>query len=80
TKQEAATKAMKITPTDLHDYNLIDDIIDEPLEGAHRKKKESAQAVKEYFLTTLEELNSMNEEERLEKRYNKLTAVGAFSE
>ncbi|CAA6814997.1 MAG: Acetyl-coenzyme A carboxyl transferase alpha chain (EC, partial [uncultured Campylobacterales bacterium] len=42
TKQEAATKAMKITPTDLHDYNLIDDIIDEPLEGAHRKKKESA--------------------------------------
>jgi acetyl-CoA carboxylase carboxyl transferase subunit alpha len=79
-KVEQATKALKITPSDLIDYKLIDDIIDEPLIGAHRDKEGAAKALKEYYLKSLEELRALSVEEMLEKRYDKLTKVGAFAE
>ncbi len=78
-KQEQATKALKITAEDLKDLNLIDDVINEPLVGAHRDKKGAAEAVKEYFLSQVKELSSMSSEERLEKRYEKLMSLGSFS-
>ncbi len=79
-KGEAATKALKITSKDLKELGLIDDIIDEPLIGAHRDKKESANALKIYFLDSLRTLEELSAQERLELRYNKLTSVGAFKE
>jgi acetyl-CoA carboxylase carboxyl transferase subunit alpha len=79
-KAEAATNAMKITSADLKELNLIDDIINEPLIGAHRAKDAAAEAIKEYFLTELKALRALSEEERMEQRYTKLTAPGAFSE
>jgi len=42
TKVETATKALKITPSDLLEHKLIDDILDEPLIGAHRDKATAA--------------------------------------
>ena len=79
-KAEAATNAMKITSADLKELDLIDDIIDEPLIGAHREKEAAAHAISEYFLRQLKELRSMSEEERMDARYAKLTKPGAFSE
>lgn len=79
-KVEAATNAMKITSRDLKDLGLIDDIIDEPLIGAHRDKDGAANAIKEYFLKSLNELKAMSNEERMELRYKKLISIGAFSE
>ncbi len=79
-KVEAATKALKITSKDLKDLDLVDDIIEEPLIGAHRDKEGSANAIRAYFLSTVEELGALSVEERRERRYNKLTSVGAFSE
>jgi len=79
-KVEAATNAMKITSADLKELGLIDDIINEPLIGAHRAKDAAAEAIKEYFLSELKVLQNMSEEERMEKRYAKLVAPGAFSE
>ncbi len=58
-KQENATKAMKITAEDLYELKLIDAIIDEPIIGAHRDKISSANAIKEYFLNSLKELNNI---------------------
>lgn len=80
TKVEAATKALKITSADLKSLDLIDDVIDEPLIGAHRDKEGAADAIGEYFLKTLRELREMNASERLQKRYDRLTGVGAFTE
>jgi len=80
TKAEAATNAMKITSSDLKELNLIDDIIDEPLIGAHRDRDASAAAIAEYFLQSVRSLREMSEEERMDARYAKLTGVGAFSE
>ncbi len=79
-KVEAATNAMKITSGDLKKLGLIDDVIDEPLIGAHRDKDGAVAAMREYLLSSIKELRSMSDEQRMELRYNKLTAVGAFSE
>jgi acetyl-CoA carboxylase carboxyl transferase subunit alpha len=79
-KVEQATKALKITPDSLLEHGLIDDIIDEPLNGAHRDKKAAAAALKEYYLKSVYALREMSKEEMLEKRYTKLTAPGAFKE
>lgn len=79
-KVEAATNAMKITSADLKELDLIDDIIDEPLIGAHREREAAAEAIKEYFLREVKELKSLNEEERMERRYAKLVKPGAFAE
>jgi acetyl-CoA carboxylase carboxyl transferase subunit alpha len=79
-KVEAATKALKITSADLKELNLIDDIIDEPLIGAHRDKKGAAKAIKEYFLNTLQVLRDMDPQERMDKRYERLVSIGEFEE
>ena len=80
TKVEQAAKALKITPTDLHAHGLIDDILDEPLIGAHRTKKKAAYIVKEYFLENVKALKKLTIEEMLDQRYKRLTSIGAFSE
>jgi acetyl-CoA carboxylase carboxyl transferase subunit alpha len=79
-KVEAATNAMKITSSDLKELDLIDDVIDEPLIGAHRDKEGAAAVLKEYFLTELKKLQAIPSEERMEARYTKLVKPGAFSE
>ncbi len=79
-KAEAATNAMKITSSDLLELDLIDDIINEPLIGAHRDKDAAAEAIKEYFLEELPKLKAMSEDERMDARYAKLTKPGAFKE
>jgi len=79
-KAEAATNAMKITSEDLKELNLIDDVIDEPLIGAHRDKDGAAKAIADYFLNSLKELREISSEERMDARYKKLTSAGAYAE
>jgi acetyl-CoA carboxylase carboxyl transferase subunit alpha len=80
TKVEAATKALKITPNDLHEHGLVDDVLDEPLIGAHRDKETAADVLKKYFLESVKALRELSEDEMLDQRYKRLTAVGAYSE
>jgi len=80
TKVESATKALKITPDDLKKHGLIDEILDEPLIGAHRDKRTSAEVVKSYFLEQVQALRELTVDEMLDQRYKRLTAVGAFTE
>ena len=79
-KQEQATQAMKITAEDLKELGLIDDVIDEPIIGAHRSKREAILALKRYFIQSIAELELMSDEKRLEVRYQKLISAGAFTE
>jgi len=76
---ETATNALQITPTALIKYNLIDDIIDEPLIGAHRNKDEAIKALGDYFLNKVEEVKQLSDEQRYEKRYKKLMSLGDFA-
>ena len=59
---------------------LIDDVIDEPLIGAHRDKEGAAKALGDYFLSAVAQMNTMTDEERMQKRYTRLTSHGAFTE
>ena len=79
-KVEQASTALKITPQDLHAHGLIDDILDEPLIGAHREKVASAQVVKAYFLEQVKALKELSVDDMLEQRYERLTSIGAFAE
>jgi acetyl-CoA carboxylase carboxyl transferase subunit alpha len=79
-KVETATNALKITSADLKELGLVDDIINEPLIGAHREKEKAAEALKEYFLTEVKKLKAMEPEERMAARYAKLTEPGQFKE
>ena len=80
TKVEAATKALKITPDDLLEHKLIDDVLDEPLIGGHRDKRTAAEVVKNYFIENVKALRALGIDEMLDQRYKRLTAVGAYSE
>lgn len=79
-KVEAATKALKITSSDLKALDLIDDVIEEPLIGAHRNKEGAADAIGDYFLKCVKELAALSPEERMQKRYSRLTGMGAYAE
>jgi len=79
-KVETATEALKITSYDLKELGLIDDIIEEPLIGAHREKEAAAEAIKTYLLKEIDELKKLSLEERMEIRYNKLVAPGAYKD
>ncbi len=76
---ETATSALKITSTDLKEVDLIDDVIDEPLIGAHRDRETAIKVLGDYFLDTVEELKKLDPNERLEKRYNRLMSLGSFN-
>lgn len=80
TKVETAAQALKITAENLKQQNLIDDVINEPLIGAHRNKDEAYMALKEYFLNSVEELKKLTPQERQEKKYQKIMNLGSFSE
>jgi len=79
-KAETATKALKISAEELKELNLIDDIIDEPLEGAHRDPKQAAENLKQYFLKSLDELRDLSMDEMIQKRYEKYLNYGKYKE
>ena len=79
-KQEQATKALKRTADDLKNLNLIDDVIEEPVNGAHRDKEAAVKALASYFITELEKLEKLKVDQLLNARIGKILAVGAFEE
>ena len=76
---ETATNALKITSSDLKEADLIDDVINEPLIGAHRDKESAIRALGDYFLDTVKELNKLTKEQRDQKRYDRLMTLGSFA-
>ncbi len=77
---ESATNALRITSDYLKEAKLIDDIIDEPLVGAHRQKDEAIKALGDYFLSTIGELQKIDRKKRLKQRYDKFMSLGSFGE
>ncbi|MBO7475884.1 MAG: acetyl-CoA carboxylase carboxyl transferase subunit alpha [Campylobacter sp.] len=79
-KSEAATKALKITAEELKNLNLIDAVIAEPKNGAHRDKAGAAKALGDYILNELKELELLSPEQLVAKRQEKILNLGAFKE
>ncbi len=78
TKPKAAG-ALKLTSSELRKLGVIDDVIAEPLGGAHRAPREMANSLKAYLVRQLRELTQQPIPELLDRRYAKFRAMGVFS-
>lgn len=79
-KAEAAAEAMGITAERLHKLGLVDEVIAEPLGGAHRDSKAMADSMRSALIQTLTDLQILPLAVLLEQRRQKLAAYGAFKE
>ncbi|MBU2964887.1 acetyl-CoA carboxylase carboxyltransferase subunit alpha [Amphritea sp. 2_MG-2023] len=71
-----AAKAMGLTSDRLHAQGLVDQIVDEPLGGAHRDHGLMAANLKKHLLETLERLTDIEPDELIERRYQRLMSYG----
>jgi len=78
-KAADAAEALGITSTRLSELGLVDQVISEPLGGAHRDVDATAGNIKEAILAALETLEQISPEELIEARYKRLMAYGQYS-
>ncbi|MCH2183374.1 MAG: acetyl-CoA carboxylase carboxyltransferase subunit alpha [Mariniblastus sp.] len=77
---EKAAEALKFTSNHLLSFGIVDDVIPEPLGGAHRDHHHMAAALKSYFKKNLKALGAMDRETLLSGRYEKFRRMGVFLE
>ncbi|MBO2942489.1 acetyl-CoA carboxylase carboxyltransferase subunit alpha [Paenibacillus sp. F411] len=77
-KADQAAEAMKITAQDLLEMEVIEEIVPEPMGGAHKGYEESADYIKAALLRHLKELSEMDACELVEDRYQKFRKIGSF--
>ncbi|MFC1738940.1 acetyl-CoA carboxylase carboxyltransferase subunit alpha [Planctomycetota bacterium] len=75
-KASTAAKALKLTSKDLYKLGLIDEVIPEPLGGAHRNIHDTVYNVEKFIVRILRQLKRMEIGELLESRYKKLRSIG----
>ncbi len=75
-----AAEALKITARDLHELGLVDEIVPEPLGGAHNDPSATAHTLKQHLLKHLKQLQKLSAADRLKKRYDKFRSHGQYLE
>ena len=79
-KADIAARALKITAKDLYKFGIIDEIVKEPLGGAHQNIDVMATTLKEALVRSLHELKKVSPDELVDKRYKKYREIGKFYE
>ena len=79
-KAADAAEALGITSQRLLELNLIDQVIDEPLGGAHRDVDQISATLKTTLVTTLEELSQLSVDDLLTQRHERLLNYGIYKE
>jgi acetyl-CoA carboxylase carboxyl transferase subunit alpha len=79
-KAPDAARALKITAQDLKGLGIVDEIVPEPVGGAHRDPDAAAAALKAALVRHLKELRALPLDKLLDGRYDKYRAVGHFEE
>jgi len=77
-KAPEASETLKLTADELKERGIIDEVIPEPLGGAHREPEAMAKILKEAILRSIKELKGIPIEELLKRRYNKFRSIGVF--
>ncbi|MBE7463498.1 MAG: acetyl-CoA carboxylase carboxyltransferase subunit alpha [Planctomycetes bacterium] len=79
-KKEEAAAALKITAPELKALGIMDEIVPEPLGGAHRERERAAEMLKQAILNNLDDLERLPLDELLERRYRKIRSYGKYRE
>lgn len=80
TKGEQAAEALKLTAKDIKDLEVIDEIVQEPLGGAHRDHETMARNLHQALTRNLKELSMVPTEQLIEARYQKFRKMSRFVE
>ncbi|MCS3633297.1 acetyl-CoA carboxylase carboxyltransferase subunit alpha [Salinibacter ruber] len=76
--KEDAAQALKLTATDLTEVGIVDEIVPEPVGGAHRDPQRTYQAVGAAVAEALDELEDLDPQALLDQRLEKFDALGAY--
>ena len=78
TRAKEAAEVMKLTAEDLYNFDIVDTIIDEPVGGASKDVDAVADSIKKEILKQLDELSKLDENDLIEKRYQKFRNIGEY--
>jgi acetyl-CoA carboxylase carboxyl transferase subunit alpha len=73
-KAEDAAEAMRITASSLNEFGLVDQVLEEPLGGAHRNPREAAEVIRNGIIKSIDELDGLSTEQLLEQRQQRLAS------
>ena len=79
-KKETAAEQLRLTGTDMLNFGLVDDVVPEPLGGAHWDYDEAATLLKNYLIPAISELQQIPAQERVQKRIEKFGRMGFWEE
>lgn len=80
TKAAQAAEAMKITAREVAQLGVVDEVLAEPLGGAHRDPDAAAEKVREVMLAALDELEGVDPQRRVDDRLQKFLNMGVFEQ
>jgi len=79
-KASEAAELLKITAQDLFQMKVIDEVVEEPVGGAHRDPRRAAELLKDAVVRNLNEIRSVPIDDLIRQRYERLRRIGAFEE
>lgn len=79
-KKEVAAKQLRLTAIDMKGFGLIDEIVPEPVGGAHWNYDEAADILKKYLLKSLDEIKNIPSDQRILNRIEKFGKMGFWEE
>jgi acetyl-CoA carboxylase carboxyl transferase subunit alpha len=80
TKANEAAELLKLTAQDLFQMRVIDEVVEEPIGGAHRDPRRAAELLKEAITRNLSEVSSMGPDDLVKLRYEKFRKLGMFDQ
>ena len=75
-----AARALRFTSKDLVELGIVDEIVPEPLGGAHRNHRQMAMTLKGSLVEALQSLEGLSKDQLLNHRYDRFRKIGAFEE
>ena len=79
-KKEIAADQLKLTSIDMKGFGLVDEIVEEPIGGAHWDYVEAAEMLKKVILNNLKEIKNLSPESRINSRIEKFEKMGFWTE
>jgi acetyl-CoA carboxylase carboxyl transferase subunit alpha len=78
--KEQAAESLKLTSTDMKKMKLVDDVIPEPLGGAHYDKETAFKTVEQYIMKAFNELKDLSTVDLVAQRMDKYSKMGEYKE